>query len=235
MPLVARLSEACRKLVSSPDRLSVLFAALPLCHSAALLLSPLGYDPLHRMPDPSSDNHHPIKNPVLRAIAHWYARRIVNVNINIVAAGLLALVPVSICVHFIHATGFIINGKAIAAITFFLDVIFDFTIYFCLHYLANHGPLQKLVSHNPAYRGMSFLHDAGLVQMQRAILSPMLYIIWLWAQNYLINETSLGAGWATAIGGVIGIGSSRIVHTIWMLLEERRRHARLAAKPTARV
>lgn len=167
---------------------------------------------------------------MVRAVAHWYARRIVNVNINIVAAGLLALIPVSICVHFIHTTGFIVNGKAIAAITFFLDVIFDFSIYFCLHYLANHGPLQRLISANPAYRGMSFLHDAGLVQMQRAILSPMLYIIWLWTQHYLIDQTSVGAGWATAIGGVIGIGSSRIIHTIWMLLEERRRHAKLAAE-----
>lgn len=177
---------------------------------------------------------HPIRNPVLRAVAHWYARRIVNVNVNIIAAGFLALIPVSICVHFIHSTRFIENGKAIAAITFFLDIIFDFSIYFFLHYLANHGPFRKLVSHNPAYRGMSFLHDAGLVQMQRAILSPMLYIIWLVVQHQLIEYTSIGAGWATAIGGVIGIGSSRILHTIWMMLEERR-HAKLVAQQSARV
>ncbi|MBX3389932.1 MAG: hypothetical protein KF691_10820 [Phycisphaeraceae bacterium] len=178
---------------------------------------------------------HHISNPLVRAVAHWYARRIVNVNINIIAAGFLALVPVSICVHFIHSTKFIENAKAIAAITFVLDVVFDFSIYFCLHYLANHGPFRKFVSHNPAYRGMSFLHDAGLVQMQRAILSPMLYIIWLWVQHYLIAESSIGAGWATAIGGVIGIGTSRIVHTIWMLVEERRRHAKYVAKQSARV
>lgn len=176
---------------------------------------------------------HPISNPVIRAVAHWYARRIVNVNINIIAAGLLALIPVSLCVHFIHATGFIVNDKAIAGITFLLDVVFDFSIYFCLHYLANHGPFRKFVSHNPAYRGMSFLHDAGLVQMQRAILSPMLYIIWLGVQHYLISESTVGAGWATAIGGVLGIGTSRVVHTIWMLLEERRRHAKYISKQSA--
>lgn len=177
---------------------------------------------------------HPISNPIVRAVAHWYARRIVNVNVNIIAAGLLALIPVSICVHFIHSTRFIENGKAIAAITFVLDIVFDFTIYFFLHYLANHGPFRKLVSHNPAYRGMSFLHDAGLIQMQRAILSPMLYIIWLVVQNQLIEQTSIGAGWATAIGGVIGIGTSRVLHTLWMMLEERR-HARLISKQSAQV
>lgn len=182
---------------------------------------------------PALEHEHPIRNPIVRAIAHWYARRIVNVNINIIAAGILALIPVSISVHFIHSTRLIENTKAIAAITFVLDVVFDFSIYFCLHYLANHGPFRRLVSHNPAYRGMSFLHDAGLVQMQRAILSPMLYIIWLWVQHYLIAESSVGAGWATAIGGVIGIGTSRVVHTIWMLLEERRRHAKYVAKQSA--
>jgi hypothetical protein len=176
---------------------------------------------------------HPIRNPIVRAVAHWYARRIVNVNVNIIAAGVLALIPVSLCVHFIHSTKFIENGKAIAAITFVLDIVFDFTIYFFLHYLANHGPFRKLVTKNPAYRGMSFLHDAGLVQMQRAILSPMLYIIWLVVQHYLIDQTSIGAGWATAIGGVIGIGTSRVLHTFWMMLEERR-HAQLAEQ-SARV
>jgi len=185
-------------------------------------------------PTPETVDVHPISNPIVRAVAYWYARRIINVNVNIIAAGLLALIPVSICVHFIHSTRFIENGKAIAAITFVLDIVFDFSIYFCLHYLANHGPFRKLVSHNPAYRGMSFLHDAGLVQMQRAILSPMLYVIWLVTQHYLIDETSIGAGWATAIGGVIGIGTSRVLHTIWMMLEERR-HARLIAKQSAQV
>jgi hypothetical protein len=34
---------------------------------------------------------------------------------------------------------------------------------------------------------------------------------------------------------MLGIGMSRIVHTIWMLLEERRRHAKMAASQSARV
>jgi len=91
------------------------------------------------------DPNHPIKNPALRALAHWYARRIVNVNVNIIAAGLIALVPVALAVYAIHKTGLVTNPWWITAITFVLDVIFDFSIYFALHYLANHGPLQKIV------------------------------------------------------------------------------------------
>ena len=51
------------------------------------------------------DSNHPIKNPALRALAHWYARRIVNVNVNIIAAGLLPLVPVSLVVSAFHQRG----------------------------------------------------------------------------------------------------------------------------------
>lgn len=168
------------------------------------------------------DPNHPIKNPALRAVAHWYARRIVNVNINILAAGMLALVPVAACVHVIHKTELVTNTWWITAITFGLDIIFDFSIYFVLHYLANHGPLRVLVSANPAYRGLSFLHDAGIVQVQRAILSPLLYIIWLGVQKYLLHYELANGFWATIAGGVLGIGTSRVLHTIWMLQDERR-------------
>lgn len=183
------------------------------------------------MPDDASD--HPIRNPVLRAIAHQYARRIVNVNVNILAAGLLALVPVSLVVYAIHKTGLVTNPWWITAITFGLDVVFDFSIYFALHYLANHGPLRKLVAANPAYRGMSFLHDAGIVQMQRAILSPLLYILWLGTQNYMLHHQILNGFWATAAGGVLGIGVSRVIHTVWMIQEEKRRTAKLATAPAS--
>jgi hypothetical protein len=179
------------------------------------------------------DPNHPIKNPALRALAHWYARRIVNVNVNIIAAGLLALVPVALAVYAIHKTGLVTNPWLITAITFVLDVIFDFSIYFGLHYLANHGPLQKIVSANPAYRGMSFIHDAGIVQVQRAILSPLLYVLWLGTQNYLLHHQILNGFWATVAGGVLGIGVSRVIHTVWMLQEERRRVAKLAAAAVA--
>ncbi|HEX8876201.1 MAG TPA: hypothetical protein VF777_05590 [Phycisphaerales bacterium] len=182
------------------------------------------------MPDATD---HPIRNPELRALAHWYARRIVNVNINIIAAGLLALIPVSFAVYAIHKTGLVTNPWWITAITFVLDVVFDFSIYFALHYLANHGPLRKIVSTNPAYKGMSFLHDAGIVQVQRAILSPLLYIIWLGTQSYLLHHQILNGFWATAAGGVLGIGTTRVIHTYWMLQEEKRRAAKLAAAPAS--
>jgi len=169
------------------------------------------------MPEAASD--HPIRNPVLRSIAQWYARRIVNVNVNILAAGFLALVPVSLVVYAIHKTGLVTNPWWITAITFGLDVVFDFSIYFALHYLANRGP--------------PFIHVSGIVQMQRAVLSPLLYILWLGTQNYMLHNQILNGFWATAAGGVLGIGVSRVIHTIWMIQEEKRRIAKLAIAPTS--
>jgi hypothetical protein len=182
---------------------------------------------------PAAASDHPIRNPVLRSIAHWYARRIVNVNINILAAGLLALLPVALCVYALHKFQIVTNPWWITAITFTLDIVFDFSIYFSLHYLANHGPLQRIVSANPAYKGMSFLHDAGTVYIQRAFLSPLLYLLWLGTQNYLLHHQILNGFWATVAGGILGIGTSRVLHTVWMLQEEKRRAAKLATAPAS--
>ena len=177
---------------------------------------------------------------------HWlarlYAQRIVNVNVNIVLAGLLALPPVVLVVYLAQFLGlppnhtFHIGGFpffTISAITLAADLILDFSIYLVLHWLANHHPwrhrllLDKAdVILEPAHRGMSFMHDAGLVQFERAVLSPLLYLVWLGLQAFLIDR-GVGAEAATAVGCVCGILTSRVLHTLWMLRQERRAHMRL--------
>src|SRR5688572_32821622 len=86
---------------------------------------------------------------MVRRLGKLYARRIVNVNVNIVAAGLLALFPTVGLVHLADIVGFttwaagllgvhhefIINGITLAG-----DVFCDVSIYYCLHWLANHWP-----------------------------------------------------------------------------------------------
>jgi uncharacterized membrane protein YqgA involved in biofilm formation len=64
-------------------------------------------------------------------------------------------------------------------------------------------------------------------------LSPLLYVLWLGTQNYLLHHQILNGFWATVAGGVLGIGVSRVIHTVWMLQEERRRVAKLAAAAVA--
>ncbi len=174
----------------------------------------------------------------------WYARRIVNVNINIVLAGVLALVPVlgvvRIAQHLL-ATPRFQNGVlyekleahhqlVITAVTFFADVIFDVGIYFVLHWLANHAPKKTLPVGveqrmervaDAAADHVPFFKDAAKVQLQRAVLSPLLYFLWLGIQFVGMNVYGLTAVWATVLGFCVAIGTVRTLHTFWMLREER--------------
>lgn len=179
----------------------------------------------------------------MRWLPRLYARRIVNVNVNIVLAGLLALPPVVLVVHLAqrfglpkdHMIGFgPVRMYTVGAVTLAADVILDFSIYLGLHWLANHAPWRsrflapadKLLGTadrllEPAHKGLSFIHDAGLVQFERAVLSPLLYVVWIGLQSLLINRGHSPEA-ATAIGCVCGIAMARTLHTFWMLYQEQK-------------
>jgi hypothetical protein len=184
----------------------------------------------------------------MKWLARLYARRIINVNVNIVLAGLLALPPVILTVYLVQHFGLAhthtinlgpFSFYTISAITLVSDLIFDFGIYMGLHWLANHHPwrsrfldkaeiLLDKAEHllEPAHRGLSFIHDAGLVQFERAVLSPLLYGVWIGLQSFLIKR-GMGAEAATALGCIAGIAMARTLHTLWMLRQERRARAAL--------
>ncbi|XVJ60472.1 MAG: hypothetical protein HEQ23_14180 [Tepidisphaera sp.] len=170
-------------------------------------------------------------------LGRWYARRIINVNVNIVAAGLLALPPTMLVVHFSRHWGVDDDHRVlILAITFVTDIIFDVAIYFVLHWIANHGSWRNKfldkAEHllvEPAHAGMSYIRDAGVVQLQRFVLSPVLYILWLGIQ-YVMMWAGFDRVLSMLVGWVVGIATARTLHTLWMLREERMtRERRLAA------
>lgn len=159
----------------------------------------------------------------MRRLLHLYNRRIVNVNVNVIVAGILALGPTVLVVHLSRHAGVHDDDRLlITAITFVADVVFDVAIYFGLHWLANHRPgVRRLSQVDAAYRQISFIRDAATVQVQRLILSPMLYAV-----AFGTMYTLLHAGWAreiaSASGLVAGIITTRILHTVWMLRWERK-------------
>lgn len=179
---------------------------------------------------------------MLTKVVAWYARRIVNVNINIILAGVLALLPVLAVVRiteWLFVSGRVHSAKlhakhqlVITGVTFVSDIIFDVGIYFVLHWLANHTPhlaaLRKRQIEgvaDAAAESVPFFKDAAKVQIQRALLSPLLYFLWLGTQFLLMSVFDTSAVWATVIGFCIAIGVVRSIHTVWMLREERRRIA----------
>jgi hypothetical protein len=159
----------------------------------------------------------------MRRLLQLYNHRIVNVNVNVIAAGILALGPTVLVVHLSRHIGVDDNDRfLITLITFVADLVSDVSIYFGLHWLANHRPgVRRLSQVDQAYRQMSFLRDAGVVQMQRAILSPLLYTVAFGTLYALLH-----AGWArelaSAVGLIAGIILTRILHTVWMLRWERK-------------
>lgn len=185
---------------------------------------------------------------MVRWCADLYAKRIVNVNVNIILSGFLALIPTLAAVHFSRYLGVDDRSKiAISVVTFIADMISDVVIYYTLHWLANHSPAatkraleraeslvktQAIVSTErqlarSVAHPVSFLRDATLVQLERICLSPVLYGVLLGVQQYLLR-IDMDRVWATALSFTIAIGITRCLHTLWMLRQQRK--ARRAAR-----
>jgi hypothetical protein len=150
-------------------------------------------------------------------IARWYSRRIVNINVNIVLAGLIALGPTAGVAHLTHYVG-IQDAWAITAITLLADGIFDVMAYYVLHWLANRSPSKK-----PGRAGidLEFIRDASLVQFERALLIPVFYGVTAGLSWYLISSKIAGRELGTVLALLAGIAVTRVVHTIWMIHQER--------------
>lgn len=173
---------------------------------------------------------------MVRRLGKYYRRRIVNVNVNIVLAGLLALIPT---VGIVHLTRYMGIGEAvdpehltvaekltISGITFAADLVFDVAIYYGLHWLANHLP-KRWAKKEECEERLSFFRDATLVQFQRMMISPLLYAIWFGGQ-FMLMKWGVGRELATVAGFMVGIVIARTLHTLWMLRSERAAGRRLA-------
>lgn len=152
-------------------------------------------------------------------LARLYSRRIVNINVNIVLAGLLAMGPTALVAHLTHYIPHLTNALAITSIILLADALFDVAIYYVLHWLANHYPRKRQGPLGTV--DLSFIRDASLVQFERAMLIPVFYgvtagLSW-WLLHFKLAEREL----ATVISLLCGIFSTRIIHSIWMIRQER--------------
>jgi hypothetical protein len=183
-------------------------------------------------------------------LARLYDRRIVNVNVNVIVAGLAAMGLTVGVMHLAQRLGLLdklngllpdIHGRLfgrsfevqsqkliISGLTFFVDLIADVLVYYGLHWLANHMPRKKPRPVVPGFTDLSFMRDASLVQFERAVLSPMLYLVALGLQNAMLHR-GVSIEKATALGFVAGIMTSRVLHTVWMAYNERRAGRKTAA------
>lgn len=184
----------------------------------------------------------------MRRLLGWYDHRIVNVNVNVLLAGAIALVITVAIMHALERTGLLAEltswaeshrvgamgyevqmGKvAVSGLTLIVDLVADVAVYYGLHWLANHMPGRRHKVKTNAYADLTFVRDATLVQFERALLSPVLYAIALTIQNKMLHE-GWGVAWATGVGFAVGIILCRLIHTLWMIRAEREAGRRSAA------
>ncbi len=174
-------------------------------------------------------------------IARLYKRRIINVNVNIVLAGIFALLPVAGVVELVHRFGFGnrpeldgVEKKIIAIVTILTDIVSDVTCFYVLHWVANHWP-RRLPGHKFAEvageaAAPGFFKDATLVQVERMVLSPLLYTIWTVTQIMLMRN-HIAPVYATIAGFCTATLCIRTMHTAWMLRNQRRARLRGTGLP----
>ncbi|HZW09766.1 MAG TPA: hypothetical protein VFF69_07675 [Phycisphaerales bacterium] len=156
-----------------------------------------------------------------RLFEYYQRKRVININANIVASGLLAIV---IAKHPVHLVGEAIGADRKILVTLAagaIDMFVDVAIYYALHWIANHWHPRWKKSAKRAHK-RSFFHDASLIQFERAILSPLYYLVAM-GLMYALQRWALieDHSWAFVIGFVTGIVVTRVVHTIWGLRSGR--------------
>jgi hypothetical protein len=171
-------------------------------------------------------------------LSRQYAKRIVNVNVNIIAAGAMAIgimYAVMFWIHRLKIDAHIADQLKVSVkwvnigLSFAIDLVADLAVYYLLHWYANHVPSRfggggKLI--NPEYSDLSFMQDATRVQLERMLLAPILYGIaggvqWIMLKAHAHPPTAAAAGFA------LGILTTRTIHTFYMLWQGRRRRAKL--------
>jgi len=165
--------------------------------------------------------------------ARQYARRIVNVNVNIALAGLSAIVLTTGVLKLLNAWH-LLEGQPkwlIVGITFALDLIFDLVIAVGLHWLASHMPgrlsaARRVVDAadrviDAAPPSISFIKDATTIQFQRLCLSPIFYATAWGVQWWLLHE-GVRAEWTALPAYASAVLLTRGLHTPWLLYSNRK-------------
>jgi hypothetical protein len=148
-----------------------------------------------------------------RLFHHYQRRRVININVNVTTAGILALAlakfPVGWTAELIGRE----HKLMIAVAAYGIDMVFDALVYFALHWLANHWKPGEPEPLNQARVGL-FFRDALTVQAERMVLVPVFALIAIGGMWVLQHQTDLKVGWIFVITYLTAILITRVLHTI---------------------
>lgn len=151
----------------------------------------------------------------------YQRRRVININANIIASGLLSTVIVMGLLWFMKAViGTSWPTWGYTAFSGVADLVLDVSMFAALHWVANHWrPMKGRNELEQAELGAprpNPVADGARLQLERAIISPLYYIIAL-AGTQALQEQGLHPAWAVGIAYPAGLVVTRTIHTIWGL------------------
>jgi hypothetical protein len=151
-----------------------------------------------------------------RAFKFYQRNRVVNINLNILAAGFLAIALAKFPVMFVGNWIGTEHKLMIAAAAYLIDTVIDVCVYYLLHWVANHwNPNGHLPKNKDRPKSRKFVHDATRIQAERMALVPIFIAIGPGGMWALDRFAGLQHSWAFVIAFATAIITTRILHTIW--------------------
>lgn len=165
----------------------------------------------------------------IRLFHLYQRRRVININLNVTAAGLLALALAKFPVAWVAELIGREHKLLISLAAYGIDMVFDGLVYFALHWLANHWKPGEPEPVDRA-RVRRFFLDALMVQAERIVLVPVFALIAIGGMWILQHQTDIKISWIFVITYLTAILITRILHTIMGYRTgsfDDKRHARL--------
>jgi len=156
--------------------------------------------------------------PHRRVFKYYQRKRVININLNILAAGFIAIALAKLPVKYIGDWIGTEHKFLIAAMAYLVDTALDVMVYYALHWIANHwNPRGNLPKHDQRPKSRRFVHDATRIQAERMALVPVFILIGPGGMWALQKWYDIGHSWAFVIAFVSAIITTRILHTLWGL------------------
>ncbi|MEM7756340.1 MAG: hypothetical protein AAF297_11975 [Planctomycetota bacterium] len=151
----------------------------------------------------------------------YQRKRVININANVIAAGLGSTAIVAGLLALLkYAVKTDWPTWGYTAFSLGADIVLDVAIFAGLHWIANHWRPSKGRSQKEKLElgaaAPPHLEDTARVQIERAILSPLYYLIAV-AATEALQQLGLRPYWAVLIAYPLGLLVTRTLHTWWGL------------------
>ena len=151
-----------------------------------------------------------------RVFKYYQRKRVININLNIIAAGFLAIALAKFPVMFVGNWIGTEHKLLIAAAAYIIDTVIDVCLYYALHWVANHwNPKGHLPKDKDRPKSRNFMHDATRIQAERMALVPVFIAIGPGGMWALQRFAHMSHSWAFVLAFVTAIITTRILHTFW--------------------